>query len=86
MDDTEPNQKEYPQPKSQAKGCGFPMANTVAIFCLNTGALLHTIIDSLSTHELNLFRRLYEYLQPGDIALGDRLYSMQIFVCLNPEM
>jgi len=27
MDDTEPNQKEYPQPESQAKGCGFPMAN-----------------------------------------------------------
>jgi len=48
------------------------MANIVAIFCLNTGALLQTIIDSLSTHELNLFRRLYEYLQSGDIALGDR--------------
>jgi hypothetical protein len=82
MDDTEPNQKEYPQPKSQAKGCGFPMANIVAIFCLNTGALLQTIIDALSTHELNLFRRLYECLQSGDIALGDRLYSSYADICL----
>lgn len=82
MDDTEPNQKEYPQPESQAKGCGFPMANIVALFCLNTGALLQTIIDALSTHELNLFRRLYEYLQSGDIALGDRLYSSYADICL----
>jgi hypothetical protein len=82
MDDTEPNQKEYPQPESQAKGCGFPMANIVAIFCLNTGALLQTIIDALFTHELNLFRRLYEYLQSGDIALGDRLYSSYADICL----
>jgi hypothetical protein len=82
MDDTEPNQKEYPQPESQAKGCGSPMANIVAIFCLNTGALLQTIIDSLSTHELNLFRRLYDYLQSGDIALGDRLYSSYADICL----
>jgi hypothetical protein len=82
MDDTEPNQKEYPQPESQANGCGFPMANIVAIFCLNTGALLQTIIDALSTHELNLFRRLYEYLQSGDIALGDRLYSSYADICL----
>jgi hypothetical protein len=27
MDDTEENQKEYPQPQSQKEGCGFPMAN-----------------------------------------------------------
>ena len=82
MDDTEPNQKEYPQPESQAKGCGFPMANIVALFCLNTGALLQTIIDALSIHELNLFRRLYEYLQSGDIALSDRFQTCH-YVTIN---
>lgn len=82
MDDTEENQKEYPQPQSQKEGCGFPMANIVVLFCLKTGAVLETIIGSLSIGELNLFRRLYEYLQPGDIALADRLYSSYADICL----
>ena len=82
MDDTEKNQAEYPQPKSQVEGCGFPMANIVVLFCLKTGAVLEAIIGSLSIGELNLFRRLYEYLQPGDIALGDRLYSSYADICL----
>ncbi len=29
--DTPDNQKEYPQSKSQAKGCGFPLANIVGL-------------------------------------------------------
>jgi Transposase DDE domain len=82
MDDTEDNQKEYPQPQSQKEGCGFPMANIVVLFCLKTGAVLEAIIGSLSIGELNLFRRLYEYLQPGDIALADRLYSSYADICL----
>jgi len=82
MDDTEDNQKEYPQPQSQEEGCGFPMANIVVLFCLKTGAVLEAIIGSLSIGELNLFRRLYDYLQPGDIVLADRLYSSYADMCL----
>ncbi|MFQ5759022.1 MAG: IS4 family transposase [Candidatus Bathyarchaeia archaeon] len=81
MADTQDNQTEYPQPESQAEGCGFPMANIVALFCL-TGALLEAVIDALTTHELNLFRSLYQRLQPGDVALGDRLYGSYADVCL----
>lgn len=82
MDDTEENQKEYPQPQSQKEGCGFPMANIVVMFCLKTGLVLEAIISSLAIGELNLFRRLYEHLQPGDIVLGDRLYSSYADICL----
>ena len=71
MDDTESNQAEYPQPQSQKQGCGFPMANIVVLFCLKTGAVLEAIIGSLAIGELNLFRRLYEYLQPYDVLLGE---------------
>lgn len=82
MDDTEDNQKEYPQPQSQKEGCGFPMANIVVLFCLKTGAVLEAMIGSQSIGELNLFRKLYEYIQPGDIALADRLYSSYADICL----
>ena len=82
MADTEENQSEYPQPESQAQGCGFPMANIVALFCLKTGALIEAVIGALTTHEINLFRSLYECLQPGDIILGDRLYGTYADICL----
>lgn len=82
MADTQENQAEYPQPESQAQGCGFPMANIVALFCLNTGALIEAAIGALTTHEINLFRSLYECFQPGDIALGDRLYGTYADICL----
>ena len=80
--DTEANQKQYPQPTSQADGCGFPMVNMVAIFCLATGALVEIALSALSTHEINLFRSLYKRLQPGAIVLGDRLYGTYADVCL----
>jgi hypothetical protein len=82
MADTQHNQAEYPQPESQAQGCGFPMANIVALFCLKTGALIEAAIGALATHEINLFRSLYECLQPGDVALGDRLYGTYADICL----
>ena len=82
MADTEENQTEYPQPESQAQGCGFPMANIVALFCLKTGGLIEAAIGALTTHEINLFRSLYQCLQPGDIALGDRLYGTYADICL----
>lgn len=82
MADTQDNQKEYPQPKSQAKGCGFPLANMVALFCLKTGALLETLMGSHSDQELNLFRSLYKHLKSGDVALGDRLFGSYADICL----
>jgi hypothetical protein len=82
MADTEENQSEYPQPESQAQGCGFPMANIVALFCLKTGALIEAAIGALTTHEINLFRSLYDCLQPGDVILGDRLYGTYADICL----
>lgn len=80
--DTEANQKQYPQPTSQADGCGFPMVNMVAIFCLATGALVEIALSALSTHEINLFRSLCQRLQPGAIVLGDRLYGTYADICL----
>ena len=81
MADTEKNQAKYPQPKSQAKGCGFPAGRIVLGFSLSTGAVLDAVISSLSVGEVNLFRQLYPNLHAGDVALGDRIFGSYADIC-----
>jgi hypothetical protein len=75
LPDTPRNQKRYPQPTSQKPGCGFPVIRLVALLSLNSGAILKIAVDSLRSHDLRLFRRLWQYLQAGDIVLGDRAFG-----------
>lgn len=72
MPDTPQNQERYPQPSAQTPGCGFPVMRFVALFSLATGALLGTAHGALQDHERTLWRRLWDLLAPGDIALADR--------------
>lgn len=72
MPDTAANQKAYPQPSTQKKGCGFPALKLVAVFCLSTGAVLDAALGRAREHELTLFRSLRPVFQPGDILLADR--------------
>lgn len=74
MPDTIENQKAYPQPKSQKLGCGFPIAKIGVIFSLATGAAVASVIDVLNTHDIKLARKLYQFLSPLDILLGDRAF------------
>jgi len=75
MYDTPENQQEYPQAKNQHEYHGFPVARILGIFCLATGALMDATISSLCSSEISLFRMLYSLLNPGDVALGDRLFG-----------
>ena len=74
MSDTAENQKAYPQPSSQKVGCGFPLAKIGVLFSLATGAAIGLIIDVYKTHDVKLARKLYEHLNPVDVALGDRAF------------
>ncbi len=74
MPDTVENQKAYPQPSSQKPGCGFPIAKIGVLFSLATGAAIALAIDVLNTHDLTLARKLYKFLKPNDILLGDRAF------------
>lgn len=74
MPDTPALQKAFPQPPGQKKGCGFPVAQFVALFCWTTGAIVDVAIDTLVPHELTLFRRLWHHFSKGDVVLGDRAY------------
>jgi DDE family transposase len=72
MPDTLANQKRWPQPSSQKKGCGFPLMRLVGLFCLSSGALLQTATDSFFSNENNLVHRLFGFLERGDVLLADR--------------
>ena len=74
MPDTPDNQKAYPQPSTQASGCGFPIAKIGVIFSLSTGAAIALCIDILNTHDIKLARNLDQFLNPLDILLGDRAF------------
>src|SRR5262245_34420737 len=56
--DTRSNQKRFPQPSTQKPGCGFPVIRFLGLLSLQSGAILHVILDSLRSHDLRLLRRL----------------------------
>ena len=72
MPDAPELQKAFPQPAGQKKGCGFPVARLAALFCWTTGAIVDVAIDSLHTHELTLFRKLWHHFRSGDVVVYDR--------------
>jgi hypothetical protein len=72
MPDTPKNQRAFPQSSTQKKGCGFPTAKLVGCFCLHSGALLHWAEGTLRVHETKLFRKLFGFFEPDDVALTDR--------------
>lgn len=75
LPDTSKNQQRYPQPSTQRAGCGFPVIRFVALLSLGSGAILQVVMDSLRSHDLRLFRRLWKHLHKGDIVLGDRAFG-----------
>lgn len=72
MPDTPQNQCAWPQTESSKSGCGFPVMRLVAIFSLASGAMLALADGSLHDGERTLLRKLWRFLRPGDVALGDR--------------
>lgn len=78
MPDTPKNQAEYPQQKTQKRGCGFPIARVLVVFSLTVGAVLEAAIgkyEGKQTGENSMFRRLHDLLEPGDVVLADRYFS-----------
>jgi hypothetical protein len=77
LPDTPANQRQYPQPRSQKPGVGFPLVRLVVLFSLATGTALDAAFGPYRgkrTGESALFRRLHDRLEAGDILLADRYY------------
>lgn len=77
MPDTKENQKAFPQHENQKKGAGFPIARFLAVMSLTTGAVIDYAVDAYKgkgTGESSLLRSIFNCIEPGDIALGDRYF------------
>ena len=75
--DTPENQAEYPQPKTQKPGLGFPMIRLVVLLGFATAALVDAAIGPWSgkeNGEMALLRQLLESILAGDVLVGDRGY------------
>jgi hypothetical protein len=88
MPDTPPNQKEYPQARTQKPGLGFPIARLVVVFSLAVGTVLDAALgryQGKQTGELALFRQLHDNLEPGDVVLADCCYCSYFEIALLQE-
>jgi hypothetical protein len=83
--DTPENQKQYPQPSTQKRGCGFPVMKFLVLFSLTSGAVLNVVMRSLREHDLRLLRELWDRLKKGDIVLGDRAYGEYTTLASLPQ-
>jgi putative transposase len=88
MPDTAQNQKDYPQLATQATGLGFPQARMVLLLSLATAMV--TAMDlgpcaGKETGETALLRQLFDFLQSGDIVLGDRYFCSYFMIALLRE-
>jgi len=85
LPDTALNQAAYPQPDSQTAGCGFPQLRLLGLFSLDTGALLERTRGQYTTSEVQLFRKLWPHLVPGDLVLGDRIFGFYTALAQLPQ-
>jgi hypothetical protein len=84
MPDTSANQAQYPQPRSQKPGLGFPLCRLVGMMCLGSGAVLDAAIGPFrgkGGDERSLLRSMLDTLQRGDLLLGDAYFATYFLLC-----
>ncbi len=74
LDNTEANQKEYPQPSSQKADCGFPVMGIMGVLNRAYGGWEDFVEGKQSAHDASIFRKLLHCFNAGDILCGDRAF------------
>jgi hypothetical protein len=70
--DTPSLQKQFPQPKDQKKGCGFPQIKILGLINAFSGLIVEASFFPLYTHEQSKVWKLHPLLSAGDLLVGDR--------------
>lgn len=82
LPDTHANQAQWPQPSEQRPGCGFPVMQVVACFCLASGAIIDWVETELKSNECRIFKRMLHMFAKGDVVLGDRGFNSYANIAL----
>lgn len=83
--DTDPNQKAFPQPSTQAAGCGFPTMGIVGIHNLCHGGWEGITSCPHTAHDSAVAHKLLKHVDAGDLLLGDRAFCTYEIVGLLGE-
>ena len=85
MPDTAENQEQFPQPKSQEPGLGYPMMRLLLVFSMATGMVCNACFGPCAgkeTAELALLRQILDSFSPEDILLADRFFCSFFMIAL----
>jgi len=85
MPDTDDNQKQFPQQRTQRPGAGFPIARACVVLSLATAAVQDMNIgpyEGKQTGESALLRGILDCLHPGDVAVVDRSFCSFLLLAL----
>ena len=83
--DTPALQAQFPQPKAQKPGLGFPIIRMVVLMSLATamaGGMAMGPYAGKETGETALFRQLFERLKPGDVVVADRYHCSYFMIAM----
>lgn len=80
--DTPENQKAYPQPTTQKKGCGFPVMGVAGVLNHAHGGWEGYVTSLYTEHDHKVSHRLLKYFEKGDLALADTAYSSYELISL----
>ena len=89
MPDTEANQANFPQSRSQKAGLGFPLARLVAVVSLSCGAVLDWAVGPCKgkkTGETAMMWKLAGQLYRGEIVIADRYYAGYFMIALFVQL
>ena len=78
-----PANRRYPQPSGTRPGCSFPVLKIAALSCLSTGRILTFATHQLHRHDLPLAKRLWPWLKPGDVQVGDRAFCDYVSIAVQ---
>ena len=85
MPDTEANQCEFPQLRSQSPGIGFPIARVCAILSLATACVCDVAIgpyEGKETGETALLRGMLDGFDQNDVVVFDRYYCSYMMLAM----
>lgn len=85
MPDTDDNQKQFPQQRTQRPGAGFPIARACVVLSLATAAVQDMNLgpyEGKQTGESALLRGILDCLDPGDVAVFDRIFCSFLMLAL----